>query len=336
MSRLKLLSASVLLAALFAAGCSRSTNDEAIATDIKAKFFSDSELKSSNLDVKVQNGVATISGPAMDPALQLKAVKLAGTAAGVTKVNDEITMPPTEVAAAPPVMTPAAPVPTPDPPVVARAPRPVRNSEPRTETARTSPESESPRFESPAEPAPIREQRPRREELEIPSGKAISVRMIDAIDSGKDQPGSTHRASLDSPIVVDGRTVAPAGSDVFVRLANARSAGRVKGRSELELQLDRMVVRGRTYELNSNTYSQQGKSRSKQTATRVGIGAGVGAVIGAIAGGGKGAAIGAAVGGGGAGAYQIFTRGQQIRVPSETLLNFQLESPVVLSSRADR
>jgi hypothetical protein len=53
-----------------------------------------------------------------------------------------------------------------------------------------------------------------------------------------------------------------------------------------------------------------------------------GAIIGAIAGGGKGAAIGAGVGAGAGTAVQVFTRGQQVRVPSEALLEFRLEEAV--------
>jgi hypothetical protein len=100
------------------------------------------------------------------------------------------------------------------------------------------------------------------------------------------------------------------------------------GRSELELSLEKMVLDGKSYPLSSTSYEVAGKSRGKDTATKVGIGAGIGAAIGAIAGGGKGAAIGAAVGAGGGTAIQIATRGQQVKVPSETLLEFKLEAPV--------
>jgi len=135
-------------------------------------------------------------------------------------------------------------------------------------------------------------------------------------------------ALLDEPIHLEGNDAIPRGTDVYIKLADAKSAGRISGSSELELQLNKMVWQGKTYPLVSNSYEQKGKSRGKQTATRVGIGAGIGAAIGAIAGGGKGAAIGAAVGGGGATAVQVFTRGQQIKVPAETQIDFNLQAPV--------
>ena len=54
----------------------------------------------------------------------------------------------------------------------------------------------------------------------------------------------------------------------------------------------------------------------------------LGAIIGGIAAGGKGAAIGAAAGGGAGAGVQILTKGQQVKVPSETLLEFRLQQPV--------
>jgi hypothetical protein len=115
-----------------------------------------------------------------------------------------------------------------------------------------------------------------------------------------------------------------------VRLATAKAAGKMMGASELELQLVKMVANGQTYPLVSNSYVTKGKSRGTETATRVGAGAAVGAIVGAIAGGKKGAAIGAAAGAGAGTAVQLATRGQQVKVPSETLLDFELQQPVVV------
>jgi uncharacterized membrane protein YebE (DUF533 family) len=98
--------------------------------------------------------------------------------------------------------------------------------------------------------------------------------------------------------------------------------------------LAKLEYRGRSYRLSSTLYEEQGKARGKQTATRTGIGAAAGAIIGAIAGGGKGAAIGSAVGGGGAVGYQLFTRGQKVKIPSETMLAFRLTAPLTINTRA--
>ena len=67
----------------------------------------------------------------------------------------------------------------------------------------------------------------------------------------------------------------------------------------------------------------------------IGGGAAAGAVIGAIAGGGKGAAIGAAAGAGAGTGVQALTKGEQIKLPSETLLEFQLKAPLTVTPVSD-
>jgi hypothetical protein len=56
-----------------------------------------------------------------------------------------------------------------------------------------------------------------------------------------------------------------------------------------------------------------------------------GAIIGAIAGGGRGAAIGAGAGSAAGAGVQVFTRGQQVKVPSEALLEFRLQQPAMVT-----
>jgi hypothetical protein len=152
--------------------------------------------------------------------------------------------------------------------------------------------------------------------------------MIDSINSKTSQVGALFQASLDSPITVGQDVVVPKGNNVFVRLVNAKSAGKITGQSELELELDHLQFQGKSIPLKSSTYQQVGKSRGKETAQRTAIGTGIGAAIGAIAGGGKGAAIGAAIGAGGGVATQVFIHGKEVQVPSETKLDFKLAEPL--------
>jgi uncharacterized protein YcfJ len=104
------------------------------------------------------------------------------------------------------------------------------------------------------------------------------------------------------------------------------------------LQLDSLTSGGKTYNLQTDQYKKTGSSRGKNTAAKVGGGAVVGSIIGALAGGGKGAAIGAAAGAGVGGGVQAATKSQQIKLPSETILNFTLQAPVTViqASGADR
>jgi hypothetical protein len=169
--------------------------------------------------------------------------------------------------------------------------------------------------------------------ITIPAGQPMLVRMIDGVDSSKNHVGDIFHASLETDLVIGGSVVARKGTDVYGRLANAKEAAHMSGSSELQLELTRMVVNGQDFPVVSSDYTLKGKGRGANTAQKVGGGAAVGAIIGAIAGGGKGAAIGAGVGAGAGGAVQVFTRGQQVKVPSETLLEFRLQQPVTITAQ---
>ena len=183
-------------------------------------------------------------------------------------------------------------------------------------------------------PAPVAQARPipAGGTVTIPAGQSILVRMIDGVDSAKNHVGDIFHASLETDLTINNGLVARKGTDVYGRLAEAKEAGHISGSSELQLELTRMVIDGRDYPLVSSDYTLQGKGRGSNTAKKVGGGAALGAIIGAIAGGGKGAAIGAGVGAGAGGAVQVLTRGQQVKVPSETLLEFRLQQPATVAA----
>ncbi len=167
----------------------------------------------------------------------------------------------------------------------------------------------------------------------IPAGTRISVRTIDGIDSTKNRVGERFQASLEEPLVIDGNLIVEKGADVYGRLEESKASGTFAGRSQLRLALTGIVVDGQTVPMVTGEYELIGKSRGASTAKRAaGVGA-VGAVIGAIAGGGKGAAIGAAAGAGVGAGSEVITKGDQVKVPSETLLDFTLQQDVSIPRR---
>jgi hypothetical protein len=168
-------------------------------------------------------------------------------------------------------------------------------------------------------------------DVTLPAGQPLLVRMIDSVDSSKNHVGDIFHASLETDLNVNGTLVARRGTDVYGRLASADAGGKFSGKSELQLELTRLLIDGREYSLVSSDYNLQGKSRGADSAKKVGGGAIVGAIIGGIAGGGKGAAIGAAAGGGAGAGVQVLTKGQQVKVPSETLLEFRLQQPATVT-----
>ena len=164
----------------------------------------------------------------------------------------------------------------------------------------------------------------------VPAGTRVLIRMVDSIDTTKQRVGQRFTASLETNLQVNNRVVAPRGTTVFGRLISASSAGRMSGSSELTLQLTDIVINGTSYPLLTSDYSIRGNGEGSKTARKVFGGAGLGALIGGIAGGGKGAGIGALVGGGAGTAVAATRKGEQLSIPSETLLEFRLQQPVAL------
>ena len=164
----------------------------------------------------------------------------------------------------------------------------------------------------------------------IPAPTSIVVRMIEAIDSDKAKEGQTFAASLDQPIAIDGQVVLPKGAEMTVKLVQAQQSGKMTGKTELTVSLWSVNLNGRIIDIDTQNITEASASRGAQTAKVAGGAAAVGAMIGAIAGGGKGAAIGAGAGAAGGAAVQEATKGQHVKIASETLLTFVTEKPFTI------
>jgi hypothetical protein len=159
------------------------------------------------------------------------------------------------------------------------------------------------------------------------AGTPIPVRMVDSLDTSKTQTGALFTATLDSNLVANGVVVARKGATVHGKVTKSSNARRLTGKSELQLELTNIVINGAAQPISTSGFQQKGKSEGAQTAKKTLAGAGLGAAIGAIAGdAGKGAAIGAVSGVG----LAAVKKGEPIRVPSETLLEFSLKQPTTL------
>ena len=166
--------------------------------------------------------------------------------------------------------------------------------------------------------------------ITVPAGTRILIRTVDPIDSSKQKAGYRFTASLETNLQSDNVVVARRGTTVYGVLASASSSGRMKGSSELDLELTDIVINGTSYPLMTSAYEIKGKGEGSNTAKKVVGGAGLGALIGGLAGGGKGAGIGVLAGAGAGTAVAATKKGQQVSIPSESLLEFRLAQPVDL------
>jgi hypothetical protein len=169
--------------------------------------------------------------------------------------------------------------------------------------------------------------------ITVQKGMTLIVRTTTEIDTDRNRVGDLFEAILDESLVSGTRTVAPRGSLVKGRIAYAKESGRLAGQAQLTLELTDLVANGKIYPMRTSDYTELGSSRGNRTAATVGGTAAVGAIIGAIAGGGKGAAIGAASGAAVGTGVQVITKGQVLRIPAETVLEFRLESPLTVDMR---
>ena len=165
---------------------------------------------------------------------------------------------------------------------------------------------------------------------ELPIGTEIGVRLIDSIDSQRNNAGDEFRATLSDPIRLGETIVVPRGADATIKLVTEKESGKLTGRTELSVQLISFTVDGRLVPVYATSVTERSGSRGARTAKSAAAVGAVGAVIGAIAGGGRGAAIGAGAGAAAGAGSQVFLDGQRVRIPSETILTFATQEAVKL------
>ena len=173
-------------------------------------------------------------------------------------------------------------------------------------------------------------QAPKPQPIVLEAGTAIQVTVDQSVSSKTNNAGDRFEASIAAPVIVGGKQVIPSGATTSGTVTVAKSAGRFRGNAELALTLTSVTVDGKTYDLQTSTFSETTGGRGKRTAIGTGIGAGAGAVIGAIAGGGKGAAIGAGAGAGAGTVGAAVTGERDVTFPAETKISFELSQPVAI------
>ena len=334
---------------LGSAGCKQATapppDDAALSSALQARLSGDGALSSEPIQTSVQNGVATLNGNVSSQAARSLAANDAAQVAGVRTVINNLSVQ-TAAVTPPPAPAPVAPPPpeiksSPVKPLSkkseAKIPKPRTGPAPAAQEAQVEQPAPIVRSPAPSPPAPAPPPPPAFRNVEVPSGTTLPVRITQTLDSATTQQGDTFKGTVANDVVVDGLVAIPHGTSVSGRVSVVQEAAHFKGNSLLTIELTSISRQGQSIPVTSEPFSKEGNGRGKNTATKVGGGAAVGAILGGIFGGGKGAAIGAASGGGlGAGANAI-TRGQQVQIPSESLIRFRTSNAVsVRASTADR
>jgi hypothetical protein len=343
--------AALALVLIFAAGCKSqpaARTDQQITADIQAKINGEGALSGQNIQVTVANGVATLSGTVSDEASRALAGNDSGAVDGIKTVVNNLNVAPRAAAPAPqPAPQPAQAEPSAPEKAQDKRHRPDRapnRSQDRPQVAETSPAPEpqpqpaeaqapvpvaAPAPQAP--PAPPPPPKPVVKEVTLPEGTVIPIRVTETLDSKTAQANDVFHGSLAGDLGSQGVIAIPHGSPVMGRIVDAREAAHFKGSALLSIELTQLTARGKNITLVTDSFSKEGAARGKNTVEKAGGGAALGAIIGAIAGGGKGAAIGGVAGGAAGTGVNAATRGEQVVIPTETLINFRLQSPITVT-----
>lgn len=184
----------------------------------------------------------------------------------------------------------------------------------------------------PAPPSPPPPPEPKK--VTLRSGTLLAVRLAESLSSDHVQVGDAFSATLDQPLVVEGFVIAERGARVHGKVISAERAGRVKGLSQLSLQLTQLhTADGQKVPIQTEVFVREGPKSLGNDAAKVGVAAGLGAAIGAIFGGGRGAGIGAGAGGAAGAGTVMTTRGKPVVLPVETRLSFRLKDAVTVTEK---
>ncbi len=309
------------------------TDDASLTAALQSRIAGDGALSNEPIQSAVQDRVATLSGTVSSDAARSLAAADAAQVTGIKTVVNNLTVQAPMVAAAtppPPAPVPVAPKPQPAPatrsrpaPVVRDAP-PAEPPAPQAAVAPPPPPPPPAQELPPAPPPPP--PAPEFRNITVPPGTTVPIRITETLDSATTQQGDLFTGTVAADVIIDGLVVIRQGTPVSGRVSAVQEAAHYKGSSLLTIELTSINRRGERLTVTTDPYSVKGKGRGANTAEKVGGGAAVGAILGGIIGGGKGAAIGAAAGGGvGAGANTV-TRGEQVQIPSESLVRFNLTS----------
>ncbi len=307
-------------------------DDATLTANVQGKIQSDSAINMEPIQVSTQGGAVTLNGQVSNSAARSLAANDAAGITGVRQVVNNLVV----AANTPPV---SATVTTPQPqittaPIVRQRERVLPPQPARSQTAqnRAAPIDREPARNAYQQPQqqPVQPAAPAFRAVTVPAGTVLPVRVTQSLDSDTAHVGDTFSGAIAADIVQDGLTVLPRGTGVSGQVTGAKDAGHFSGSSMLAIQLTGISKRGQQIAVQTDTFSKEGAGRGKNTAVKTGVGAAAGAVLGGIFGGGKGAAIGAAAGGGTGAGINAVTRGQQVQIPSETVVRFTLASPITV------
>ena len=167
-------------------------------------------------------------------------------------------------------------------------------------------------------------------EVTLPVGTRLRVRLDTSHNSDTSRVEDQVRAHLVAPVVLNGRTVVPADSELTGHVVSVRPSGKVKGRGYLAVRFSelRSGYGNERYDIVTRTWAREAAATKMKDAGKIALPAGVGAAVGAVVGGKKGAVIGTGVGAAAGTGVVLATSGKEVNLPRGATLILRLSSPL--------
>ncbi len=192
----------------------------------------------------------------------------------------------------------------------------------------------------------------RAEHIILPAGTQLPLVVHNSVTTRSAKPGDPVYLETIFPITQDNRIIIPAGSYVHGEVVQAKRAGKVKGRAEILIRLNLLILpNGYTVNFNAvptgagtggnEQVDGEGKIKGdtdkaadvgtvlRTTTMGTGVGAGIGALGGNV---GRGAGIGTLAGAATGLMAILLTRGPEAELPRGSTMDATLDRPLYLDS----
>lgn len=315
------------LGSALAIGQGQVRSDSQIEMDVVHDLDGAAALKDDLITAATIDSQVTLSGTVASESSRELAETIAARVAGVTKVNNHLSIGNPQQAESNP-----APVvenqPADSEPVYANSPEPGN-------APAYAPADEGPQTAPPPQYAHRRPVPPAYEmakgPVTVPPGTLVELRTSEAVGSKMAREGTMIQFVVLHDVAVGGVLAIPRGATVHGVISDITQAGTVKGSNELALTLTSLDLGGQNYPLASDQFKVRGPGKGGRTAASAFAGALFGAIVGGAADGGAGAAIGAGAGAVAGGATSAAIPAGQAWIPAEALVTFHLTQPLTVN-----
>jgi hypothetical protein len=179
----------------------------------------------------------------------------------------------------------------------------------------------------------------------VPEGTPLKVKLQTTISTFSSRVGDPFQGKTVDPVVIDGKTLIPAGSTIEGRVTKLSEPRRIKGKPSIGILPEHVVLSdGQRFMLNAVLVDTnipgtdvneeglfKGSGHDRRDQIEIAGGTGAGMLVGGLIGGGPGLLIGGAVGAGATTTHWLVQHRSAI-LPSGTQLMMELSRPMTMST----